>query len=88
MSLENISQEEIELRYCTLKQEADAAGYFLNPELHFAKAICRGLLVNQERYGYEVCPCRLASGNTAQDADICCPCDYRDADLAEYGSCY
>jgi rubrerythrin len=34
------------------------------------------------------CPCRLASGNKPDDIDIICPCDYRDADLNEFGTCY
>ena len=34
------------------------------------------------------CPCRLASGSRELDKDITCPCDYREADVKEYGSCY
>jgi ferredoxin-thioredoxin reductase catalytic subunit len=30
----------------------------------------------------------LASGVREQDKDIICPCDYREQDVAEYGSCY
>ena len=48
----------------------------------------RSLLINEERYGYWACPCRLASGEKAADLDIVCPCDYRDADLNEFGSCF
>lgn len=48
----------------------------------------KGLLVNKGRYGYLSCPCRLATGQKAEDLDIICPCDYRDPDLSEYGSCY
>ena len=46
------------------------------------------MLVNERRYGYWACPCRLASGVKKEDLDIICPCDYRDADLDEYGACY
>jgi ferredoxin-thioredoxin reductase catalytic subunit len=45
-------------------------------------------LINEKRYGYCACPCRLASGVQEEDLDIICPCDYRDPDLNEYGSCY
>ncbi|MFA4837726.1 MAG: ferredoxin-thioredoxin reductase catalytic domain-containing protein, partial [Dehalococcoidia bacterium] len=48
----------------------------------------RGLLANEARYGYQACPCRLASGKKDNDLDIICPCDYRDPDLARYGMCY
>jgi ferredoxin-thioredoxin reductase catalytic subunit/rubredoxin len=47
-----------------------------------------GLKTNEERYGYPSCPCRLATGNLDLDRDIICPCDYRDPDVAQYGSCY
>jgi rubrerythrin len=44
--------------------------------------------VNKSRYGYACCPCRLAVAGKEQDLDIICPCDYRDADIAEFGACY
>jgi len=47
-----------------------------------------GLKVNEDRYGYPSCPCRLATGNFELDRDIICPCDYRDPDVVEYGACY
>jgi ferredoxin-thioredoxin reductase catalytic chain len=37
---------------------------------------------------YWLCPCRLGDGAREEDLDIICPCDYRDADLAEYGCCF
>jgi ferredoxin-thioredoxin reductase catalytic subunit len=46
------------------------------------------LLVNEKRYGYWSCPCRLAEGLKEEDLDIICPCDYRDPDLNDYGTCY
>lgn len=80
--------ERVQKVYETLKKEAEAAGYHLNPDIEFVKGIVRGLLVNEEKYGYWACPCRLASGKKPDDLDIICPCDYRDADLDEYGACY
>ena len=71
-----------------LQREAEASGYHLNPDREFTRELVRGLLVNQERYGYWACPCRLAAGGKAADLDIICPCDYRDADLNEFGSCF
>jgi ferredoxin-thioredoxin reductase catalytic subunit len=63
-------------------------GYFLNHDLSFTDDLLKSLLINQARYGYQACPCRLAAGVKAEDLDIICPCDYRDADVAEYGTCY
>jgi ferredoxin-thioredoxin reductase catalytic subunit len=82
------SQAEIDKLYERLNKEAEASGYHLNPDVELTKALIRGLLVNEQRYGYWVCPCRLAAGNKAEDLDIICPCDYRDPDLNQYGTCY
>jgi ferredoxin-thioredoxin reductase catalytic chain len=71
-----------------LSEEAEKSGYHLNPDREFTQGLARGLLVNESRYGYRSCPCRLASGNADEDRDIVCPCDYRDPDLTEHGACY
>lgn len=84
----DIAQAEIERLYQRLSSEAKAGGYYLNPDLEFTKELVKGLLVNEKRYGYWACPCRLASGDKDDDLDIICPCDYRDADLTDYGTCY
>ena len=80
--------EDLELFYERLKKEAGERGYHLNPDIEFTKELLAGLLRNKERYGYIACPCRLASGVKEEDADIVCPCDYRDPDLDEFGMCY
>lgn len=66
----------------------DRRGYHLNLDRAFTDSLLEGLLVNQQRYGYQSCPCRLATGAKEQDLDIICPCDYRDPDLNEYDACY
>jgi ferredoxin-thioredoxin reductase catalytic subunit len=83
-----ITPEEIDIVYNQLKKDAESGGYSLNPDVEFTKQLVKGILVNNKRYGYWSCPCRLASGNQEEDTDIICPCDYRDPDLSEYGSCY
>lgn len=83
-----IKEEQIEKLFKKLNGDADSSGYNLNPDTSFTKSLVKGLLVNQKRYGYQACPCRLASGNKEDDLDIICPCDYRDPDLDQYGACY
>jgi len=83
-----VSQDEIDRLYARLKKEAEASGYFLNPDVDFTKSLVKGLLVNEDRYGYWACPCRLADGIKSADLDIICPCDYRDADLGQHSTCY
>jgi ferredoxin-thioredoxin reductase catalytic chain len=88
MSEAEVSRAEIDALYDKLNREAEAGGYHLNPDIEFCKELITGLIVNERRYGYRACPCRLASGNKAEDLDLVCPCDYRDADVAEFNACY
>ena len=83
-----MSSPQAQALYERLKREGEAAGYYLNPDVEFVLDLMEGLLTNEERYGYWACPCRLADGIREKDLDIICPCDYRDADLDEYGACY
>lgn len=83
-----ITPDEIDKSYDRLKKEAEAGGYHLNPDVKFTRELVKGLLVNQKRYGYRACPCRLAAGEKAEDIDVVCPCYYRDPDLSDYGTCY
>ncbi len=82
------TDQTVDAVYRQLKRESKEGGYHLNPDLDFVKDLIRGLLQNEARYGYWACPCRLASGEKAEDLDIICPCDYRDPDLGEFGACY
>ena len=84
----DISSEEVAALYQRLLREAEASGYHLNPDEEFTYALMKSLLINEQRYGYWACPCRLASGKKEEDLDIICPCDYRDPDLNDYGACF
>jgi ferredoxin-thioredoxin reductase catalytic subunit len=88
MTAPAVTEKEVDERYNKLFREAEAGGYHLNPDVPFTRNLVRGLLVNEKRFGYQACPCRLASGKREEDLDIICPCDYRDPDLNEYGDCY
>lgn len=74
--------------YEVLSRYAESQGMELNRDREFVLDIMAGLLANEKRYGYRSCPCRLAAGVKERDADIICPCLYRDPDIEEYGSCY
>ncbi len=88
MGMADVPDEAIETLYRKLLNDAGQGGYRLNPDTAFSKSLVRGLLVNQARYGYMSCPCRLSTGKKKDDLDIICPCDYRDPDLDEHGACY
>ena len=75
--------------YEILKETQEKKGYYFNPRLEeMTLPILKQLLVNKQRYGYLLCPCRLTSGSKQADEDIFCPCVYREPDVAEYGACY
>ena len=74
--------------YENLKRIQEAKGYYFSQDRAHVMGLMEALLLNKERYGYMVCPCRLASGDREADKDIICPCVYREPDVREYGSCY
>jgi len=74
--------------YDMLKQVQEPKGYCFNRDRVRVFDLLGALLQNRKRYGYMSCPCRLASGDRNADRDIICPCEYREADIREYGSCY
>jgi ferredoxin-thioredoxin reductase catalytic subunit len=83
-----VVQADIDKLYEKLKKDAQSYGYHLNPDEQFTKDLIKGLLVNEGRYKYQSCPCRLSAGEIEKDRDIICPCDYRDDDINDYGACY
>ncbi len=74
--------------YETLKKIQESKGYYFSSDREHVDGLLEALLINKERYGYMVCPCRLAAGSRDADKDIICPCVYRAPDVEEYGSCY
>lgn len=79
---------DVQQLYEKLKQIQEAKGYYFSKDKAHVFELLEGLLRNKERYGYMVCPCRLAAGDREADRDIICPCVYRAPDVEEYGSCY
>ena len=79
---------EVEQLKSMLKKVQEPKGFFFNQDRERVFDLLAALLENKKRYGYMVCPCRLASGERKLDEDIICPCRYRGEDVKEYGSCY
>ena len=74
--------------YQQLKKINEPRGYYFNENMEHTMFLVEGLIKNKYRYGYMCCPCRLAHEDIEADGDIICPCDYREPDVAEFGSCY
>lgn len=83
-----VAPGEVEKLFGRLVQEAEAGAYHVNPDMSNTMPLIEGLITNTRRYGYRLCPCRLTGGSRQADLDIVCPCDYRDADLDEYDTCF
>ena len=71
-----------------LRASEEPKGYYLHADAEHCLETAESLLASKERYGYMCCPCRLPCESEVRDADIICPCRYRDEDVAEYGACY
>ncbi|PIE70686.1 MAG: ferredoxin:thioredoxin reductase [Deltaproteobacteria bacterium] len=77
-----------ETLYGMLKKAQEPKGCFFNNDKAHTMKLLQALIDNKARYGYMACPCRLPSGDKEADRDIICPCDYREPDMEEFGSCY
>ncbi|MFX1358058.1 MAG: ferredoxin-thioredoxin reductase catalytic domain-containing protein [Promethearchaeota archaeon] len=71
-----------------VKQVSEKNKWILNKDNHTLNELIDGLVENKKKYGYQSCPCRLASGKRDLDRDLICPCDYASEDVKEYGACY
>ena len=65
VSRERDYHETIEKMREWLMREAKSHGYTINPDKQVVEEILAGLAINEKRYGYKACPCRLATGNTS-----------------------
>ena len=74
--------------YKALKKSQEAKNIYFNKDRDLVFELLESLILNKERYGYMACPCRLACGDREKDKDIICPCEYRQADLDEFGACF
>ena len=71
-----------------VEQVCKTNNWILNMDSNTFEDLIEGLVENFKNYGYQSCPCRLASGKRELDRDLICPCDYAPLDIEEHGSCY
>jgi ferredoxin-thioredoxin reductase catalytic chain len=83
----NMETKEGMLEYCN--KVCGKNNWILNRDKNTLNELVDGLVKNKKKYGYQSCPCRLASGKRDLDRDLICPCDYAlNNDVEEYGTCY
>jgi len=74
------------IEYC--RKVCETNGWILIKDEVMYNDLIEGLVENKNNYGYQSCPCRLASGDRDLDRDIICPCDYASQDISNYKACY
>lgn len=60
----------------------------LNPNKEVVKAIIKGLIQREQKFGFCYCPCRRVSGNKDDDKKIICPCFYHREEIERVGHCF
>jgi len=49
----------------------------LNPDTEHVAMVADGVLLNEEKYGLKLCPCRLRDGSRERDLELICPCNFK-----------
>lgn len=70
------------------EKHAKRGSFSLNPDRKAVKALVRGLLFNEKRYGERYCPCRRISGDTEEDKKKICPCVWHEDEIKRLGHCH
>ncbi|MBR9691425.1 ferredoxin:thioredoxin reductase [Candidatus Woesearchaeota archaeon] len=66
---------------------ADSKGFRLQPDERLLDGILTGLLHNEEKHGFRVCPCRRFTDDDEENKRITCPCVYHEQEIKEDGHC-
>ena len=62
--------------------------FVLNPDEQIRETVITGLASNKIKYGFRYCPCRIVSGNLAEDKLKICPCHWHREEIARDGHCH
>ena len=82
-------EEWLEEKLMILEYEdyAGKNGFQLNPNKDVVKAMVRGLLANEKKYGERYCPCRRVVGDKEEDEPKICPCQWHKEEIEKQGHC-
>jgi len=70
------------------KKYAKENNFKLNPDKKIVDTIIKGILRNEEKYGFRYCPCRRITGDKEKDKAIICPCIYHRDEIKTQGHCH
>jgi ferredoxin-thioredoxin reductase catalytic chain len=59
-----------------IEKFAEKNEFEVNPDTAKVEMLLDGLLANEQNHGLKYCPCRLASGDFAEDLKLVCPCNF------------
>ena len=69
------------------QEYAESKGFVLQPDERMLDGILSGLLRNEEKHGFRVCPCRRVTDDEEENKRITCPCAYHEAEIKRDGHC-
>lgn len=59
-----------------IEKFAEKNEFQLNPDEEKMKMLLDGILNNEQNHGLKYCPCRLSTGDFAEDLKLVCPCNF------------
>jgi len=63
--------------------------FVLNPDSVFVGRVMDGLLMNEQRQGFRLCPCRISDGSRERNTELLCPCNFRAQEIwGKEGRCW
>jgi ferredoxin-thioredoxin reductase catalytic subunit len=69
------------------EEYAKKAGIKLNPDKKIVENVIKGLLKNEEKFGFRYCPCRVVEGDLEKDRKKICPCSWHLEEIKKFGHC-
>jgi ferredoxin-thioredoxin reductase catalytic subunit len=63
-------------------------GFRLNPDSKMLDLVIEGITNNRIIHGKNYCPCRILTGDEAEDRKIICPCIYHLDEIENDGNCH
>ncbi len=61
--------------------------FVLNPDQKQVDRIVTGLAMNEKKFGWRFCPCRIVEGDMKKDAPKICPCKWHKDEIKKDGHC-
>ena len=81
------NNEETKIRE-RIENYAEKSPFKLNPDEKIVARVVKGLASRKKKYGAELCPCRIVTGDKEKDDKIICPCEYHEEEIKQDGKCH